>query len=112
MSVDTRRDHNLPNMHGIYHGQYKTGNKNVHCYYACEPGQEYVYAPPQGKRWFDSIPSIPELQKECEAIAPSTRTMLREFPHDVIHIVSAARHLAAEERPRKRTRVLEDSYYK
>jgi len=50
----------------------------------------------------DTIPSIPELQKECEAIARSTRTP-REFPYDVIDIVSQARY-RAEERPTKRTR--------
>jgi hypothetical protein len=54
-----------------------------------------VHAPPTGKKWYDSISSIPELQKECEAIARSTRT-LREFPHDVIDVVSRARHLAEE----------------
>jgi hypothetical protein len=67
-----------------------------------------VHAPPTGKKWYDSISSIPELQKECDAIARSTRT-LRELPHDDIDVVSRARHLDVEERPTKRTRLDEDA---
>jgi hypothetical protein len=87
MKMDIKRDRMLPNLHGIYHDQYRPcKQQTVHCYYACKPGKEHVHAPPTEK-WYDSIPSIPELQKECEAIAHSTR-MLRELPHDVIDIVS------------------------
>jgi hypothetical protein len=72
----------------------------------CDPdGNECVTIPPVGK-WYDTIPSLLELQKECDAIARSSRTA-RELPPDVIDIVSRARHLAAEERPRKRTRLEE-----
>jgi hypothetical protein len=82
MKIDIKRDQRIPNFHGIYHDQYRPKKKQtVHCYYVCKPGEEHVIAPPTGK-WFDSIPSIPELQKECQAIARSTRT-LRELPHDV-----------------------------
>jgi hypothetical protein len=105
MQIDIKRDHRLPNLHGIYHDRYKPGKQTINCYYACKPGKEHVHAPPIGK-WHDSIPSIPELQKECEAIARSTRT-LRELPH-VIDIVARARYLA-EERPTKRARLDEEA---
>jgi hypothetical protein len=67
-----------------------------------------VHALPTGKKWYDTISSIPELQKECDAISRSTRK-LREFPHDVIDIVSRVRHLEENERPTKRTRLDEDT---
>jgi hypothetical protein len=67
-----------------------------------------VHALPTGKKWYDTISSIPELQKECDAISCSTRK-LREFPHDVIDIVSRVRHLVENERPTKRTRLDEDT---
>jgi hypothetical protein len=108
MKNDIKRDQKLPNVYGIYHDHYKPVGQNIHCYYACKPGEEYVHAPPTGNKWYDSIASIPELQKECEAIARSTRK-LREFPHDVIDIVSRARHLEEQERPTKRTRLDEDT---
>jgi hypothetical protein len=85
MKIDIKRDQKLPNLYGMYHDhahQYRPGKQIVRCYYACKPGKEHVHAPTIGKR-YDSIPSIPELQKECEAIARSTRT-LRELPQDVI----------------------------
>jgi hypothetical protein len=53
-------------------------------------------------KWYDTIPSPLEIEKEFDAIATSTRTRPRELPPDVIDIVSKARHLAEEERPRKR----------
>jgi hypothetical protein len=106
MQIDIKRDHRLPNLHGIYHDRYKPGKQTINCYYACKPGKEHVHAPPIGK-WHDSIPSIPELQKECEAIARSTLA-LRELPQDVIDIVSRVRHLA-EERPTTRTRLDEEA---
>jgi hypothetical protein len=60
-------------------------------------------------KWYDTIPSLPELQKEYDAVAHSTRTTQRELPHDVIDIVSqATRHLQAEERSRKRTHLDEE----
>ena len=106
MRIDIKRHHKLPNLHGIYHDQYRPDKKkNIHCYYACKPGEEHVHAPPTGK-WHDSIPSIPELEKECQAVARSTRTQ-RELPHDVIDIISRVSHLA-EERPTKRTRLDEE----
>jgi hypothetical protein len=108
MQNEIKRDQNLPNLHGIYHDQYKPGKWNTHCYYACKPGEEYVHALPTGKKWYDTISSIPELQKECDAISCSTRK-LREFPHDVIDIVSRVRHLVENERPTKRTRLDEDT---
>jgi hypothetical protein len=46
---------------------------NTHCYYACKPGEEYVHVLPKEKKWYDSISSIPKLQKECDAIARSTQ---------------------------------------
>jgi hypothetical protein len=79
MRIDIKRHHKLPNLHGIYHDQYRPDTKkNIHCYYACKPGEEHVHAPPTEK-WHDSIPSIPELEKECQAVARSTR-MQRELP--------------------------------
>jgi len=106
MQIDIKRDHRLPNLHGIYHDRYKPGKQTINCYYACKPGEEHVHAPPTGK-WYDSIPSIPELEKECQAVARSTRTQ-RELPHDVIDIISRVSHLA-EERPTKRTRLGEEA---
>ena len=94
MQIDIKRDQKLPNLYGIYHDQYRPGKQNVHCYYACKPGKEHIHAPPIGK-WHDSIPSIPELQKECEAIARSTRT-LRELPHDRNGMCSRVDLAAAE----------------
>ena len=105
MQIDIKRDHRLPNLHGIYHDRYKPGKQTINCYYACKPGEEHVHAPPTGK-WYDSIPSIPELEKECQAVARSTRTQ-RELPHDVIDIISRVSHLA-EERPTKRARLDEE----
>jgi hypothetical protein len=59
MKFDIKRDHKLPNLHGIYYDKYKPATQTIHCYYACKPGEEHVIAPPMGK-WFDSIPSISE----------------------------------------------------
>jgi hypothetical protein len=69
MKMDIKRDQNLPNFHGIYHDQCRPGTgQNIHCYYACKPVEEHVLAPPT-RKGHESIPSIPELQKECEVIA-------------------------------------------
>jgi hypothetical protein len=109
LKLDIEAEKTAPNRYGIYHDTYRPrGRRRTHCYYLCDPadGNECVSSPPVGK-WYDTIPSLPELQKECDAIARSTRT-LRELPHDVIDIVSKARHLAAEERPRKRTHLEEE----
>jgi hypothetical protein len=109
LKLDIEAEKSAPNQFGIYHDTYRPrrgGSRKTHCYYACEPGKEHVHAPPIGK-WHDTIPSLPELQKECEALARSTRT-LRELPHGVIDIVARARCLA-EERPTKRTRLDEDA---
>jgi len=111
LKLDIKAEKSSPNQFGIYHDIYRPrredGNRrNAHCYYLCDPdGNECVTIPPVGK-WYDTIPSLLELQKECDAIARSSRTA-RELPPDVIDIVSRARHLAAEERPRKRTRLEE-----
>ena len=73
MQIEIKWDQDLPNFHGIYRDQYKPGWRKTHCYYACKPGEEYVHALPKEKKWYDSISSIPKLQKECDAIARSTQ---------------------------------------
>jgi hypothetical protein len=73
MQNEIKRDQNLPNLHGIYRDQYKPSWQNTHRCYVCKPGEEYVHATPKGKKWYDSISSIPELQKECDTIAHSTQ---------------------------------------
>ena len=35
MQIDIKRDHRLPNLHGIYHDRYKPGKQTINCYYAC-----------------------------------------------------------------------------
>ena len=113
LKLDMKAEKSVPNQFGIYHDTYRPrrddANRRVaHCYYLCDPdGKECINSPPVGKVWYDTIPSIPELQKECEALVRSTRT-LRELPHDAIDIVSRARYLA-EERPTKRTHLGEDA---
>jgi hypothetical protein len=69
MKTNIKQDHKLPNLHGIYHDQYRPGKQNIHCYYACKPVKAHVYAPSTGEKWYESIPSIQEILKECEAIA-------------------------------------------
>ena len=49
MKFDIKRDHRVPNLHGIYHDRYKPGKQTINCYYACKPGEEHVHAPPTGK---------------------------------------------------------------
>jgi hypothetical protein len=73
MQNEIKQDQNLPNLHGIYHDQYKLSWWNTHCYYACKPSKEYVHAPPKGNKLYDSISSIPELQKECDTIGHWTQ---------------------------------------
>jgi hypothetical protein len=110
MKLDIKAEKSAPNQFGIYHDTYwPTGaiRRRTHCYYLCDPGIECVKSPPVGK-WYDTIPSLLELEKECDAISRSTRTTPRELPDDVIDIVSKARHLAEEERPRKRTHLEEE----
>jgi hypothetical protein len=111
LKLDIEAEKSSPNKFGIYHNMYrerKNGDRKNHNYYLCDPdGNECVINPPVGK-WYDTISSLSELQKECDAIACSTRTTQRELLHDVIDIVSQATHLLAEERPRKRTHLDEE----
>ena len=88
MKLDIKAEKSALNQFGIYHDTYQPkGALRNHCYYLCDPGNECVLNPSVGK-WYDTIPSLPELQKECDAIVCSTRTTQRELPHDVIDIVS------------------------
>ena len=92
LQLDIKAEKSIPNQFGIYHDIYRpmgptNTNRKTQCYYLCDPGDECVLNPPVGK-WYDTIPSLPELQKECDAIVCSTRTTQRELPHDVIDIVS------------------------
>ena len=88
LQLDIKAEKSIPNQFGIYHDRYRprrndTNRTLTHCYYLCDPGNECVLNPPVGK-CYDTIPSLPELQKECDAIACSARTTQRELPHDVI----------------------------
>ena len=80
LKLDIEAEKSAPNQFGIYHNTHRRryGKGRTHCYYLCDPGNECITSPPVGK-WYDTIPSLPELHKECDAIARSTRT-LRELP--------------------------------
>jgi hypothetical protein len=57
----------------------------------CDPDhKEYVKSPPIGKAWYDTIP---ELIDEIEALERASRNKeQRQFPTDVIELVSKAKH--------------------
>jgi hypothetical protein len=103
LKLDIDKEKSKSNQFGIYHDTYRPRDANgrrtrTHCYYLCDPdSKECVNSPPVGKVWYDTIPSIPELQKECEALARSTRT-LRELPHDRNGMCSRVNLAAAEAR--------------
>jgi hypothetical protein len=73
LKLDIKAEKLAPNQFGTYHDTYWPGdtNRKTQCYYLCDSdGNESVSSPPVGK-WYDTIPSLPELQKECDAIACS-----------------------------------------
>ena len=86
--------------------------RRTHCYYLRDPDhKEYVKSPPIGKAWYDTIP---ELIDEIEALERASRNKeQRQFPTDVIELVSKAKHALVhkrdkleDERVAKRRRLL------
>ena len=83
----------------------------------CDPDhKECVKSPPIGKAWYDTVP---ELIDEIEALERASRNkQQRQFPADVIELVSKAKHALVhkkrdkleDERAAKRMRLFEINY--
>jgi hypothetical protein len=116
LKLDMKAEKSSPNQFGIYYDTYRPRdtNKQNQCYYLCDPDcNEYVNNPPVGKAWYDTIPNTFD---EIQALERATRNKeQRQFPPDVIDLVSKANHHTLlhkqdkleDERPAKRSRLLE-----
>jgi hypothetical protein len=98
LKLDIKAEKSVPNQFGIYHDTYRQrrdGNKKHHYYYLCDPGNECVINPPVGKKWYDTIQDI---SSEIQALGCPTRTQEqeRQFPADVIDLVSKAKAIVQE----------------
>jgi hypothetical protein len=112
LQLDIKAEKLAPNQFGIYHDVYRpmgptNTNKITHCYYLCDPGIECVKSPPVGKKWYHTIPDmVDEIQAPLERASRNKEQ--RQFPADVIDLVSKAKTLVQErdtlenERPTKR----------
>ena len=99
MQLDIKAEKSSPNQFGIYHDTHrpKDSNRRSHCYFLCDPANnECVINPPVGKKWYDTIEDI---SNEIQALGCATRTQQeqeRQFPADVIDLVSKAKALVQE----------------
>ena len=97
LKLDIVAEKSAPNQFGIYHDTYRPDNANrsLHCYYLCDPdSNECVSTPPVGKAWYDTFPQIFD---EIQALERVTRNKeQRQFPADVIDLVSKAKALVQE----------------
>jgi hypothetical protein len=101
LKLDIQADKSAPNQFGIYHNTYRTrGANRSHCYYLGDPDhKECVKSPPIGKAWYDTIP---ELIGEIESLERASRNKeQRQFPTDVIELVSKANARLIHERDNK-----------
>jgi hypothetical protein len=119
LKLDMKAEKSVPNQFGIYHDTYRPrrddANRRVaHCYYLCDPdGNKCVNSPPVGK-WYDTVPQ--SFDEEIQALERASRNKeeQRQFPADVIDLVSKAKHALVhkrdkleDERAAKRSRLLE-----
>ena len=100
LKLDIKAEKSAPNQFGIYHDTFRPkrndGNRQPsHCYYLCDPNaNECVINPPVGKKWYDTIPQVTD---EIQALGCATRNKEeRQFPADVIDVVSKAKALVQE----------------
>ena len=93
LKLDMKAEKLAPNQFGIYHDTYrpKDTKRRNHCYYLCDPDcNEYLNSPPVGKAWYNTIP---QMHDEIQALERATRNKeQRQFPPDVIDLVSKANH--------------------
>ena len=93
LKLDMKAEKSAPNRYGIYHDTYrpKESKRRNHCYYLCDPdGNEHVNSPPVGKAWYNTIPEIAD---EIQALERASRNKeQRQFPPDVIDLISIAKH--------------------
>jgi hypothetical protein len=100
LKLDIKAEKSAPNQFGIYHDTFRPrrddGNRQrTHCYFLCDPdGNECVSSLPVGKKWYDTIPQVTD---EIQALGCATRNKEeRQFPVDVIDLVSKAKALVQE----------------
>jgi len=117
LKLDMKAEKLAPNTFGIHYDTYRPRDtkRKTQCYYLCDPDcKEYVNSPPVGKAWYDTIPDIFD---EMQALECATRKKeQRQFPPDVIDLVSKAKHAALlhkrdnleeDKRAAKRSRLFE-----
>ena len=101
LKLDIKAEKSAPNQFGIYNDKVRPRRDNVnrqpsHCYYLCDPNaNECVIKPPVGKKWYDTIEDI---SNEIQALGCATRAQEqeRQFPADVIDLVSKAKAIVQE----------------
>jgi hypothetical protein len=98
LKLDIKAEKSAPNQFGIYHDTHrpKDSNRRSHCYFLCDPANnECVINPPVGKKWYDTIEDI---SNEIQALGCATRAQEqeRQFPADVIDLVSKAKAIVQE----------------
>ena len=81
--------------------------RKTQCYYLCNPNSnECVIDPPVGKKWYDTIEDI---SNEIRALGCATRAQEqeRQFPADVIDLVSKAKAIV-QERDKERDKLVDN----
>jgi hypothetical protein len=98
LKLDMQAEKSAPNQFGIYHDTYrpKDTKRRNHCYYLCDPdGNDHVQSTSLGKAWFTTM-NIPEIMDDIRALGRATRHKeQRQFPPDVIDLVSIAKNQEA-----------------
>jgi hypothetical protein len=96
LKLDMQAEKSAPNQFGIYYDTYrpKDTKQRNHCYYLCDPnGNDHVQSPSLGKAWFATIP---DMMDDIRALERATRNKeQRQFPPDVIDLVSIAKNQEA-----------------
>ncbi|KAI2496096.1 hypothetical protein MHU86_18422 [Fragilaria crotonensis] len=97
LKLDMQAEKSAPNQFGINYDTYcpkDTTKRRNHCYYLCDPnGNDHVQSPSLGKAWFATIP---DMMDDIRALECATRNKeQRQFPPDVIDLVSIAKNQEA-----------------
>jgi hypothetical protein len=96
LKLDIKAEKLAPNQFGIYHDTYRPldTKRKTQCYNLCDPGNECVISPSVGK-WYDTVPKT--FDEEIQALERASRNKeQRQFPADVIDLVSKAKTLVQE----------------
>jgi hypothetical protein len=96
LKLDMQAEKSAPNQFGIYDDTYRPKNtkRRNHCYYLCDPnGNDHVQSTSLGMAWFTTIP---EMMDDIRALERATQSKeQRQFPPDVIDLVSIAKNQEA-----------------